>query len=154
MITVKIDEETLLDMLVDRVEHWTDDSDVVELYSKYYENMVYGGCFEGAEFDVMSIVDNDYVNWLTVVDREEYEKDRAEYLRDNIRDFIKENKDLYDEEDAEEKADFLQELKDKIEELKEEAPEFDDLETGESSIELNSYRWIEAKTDDLILIRY
>ena len=149
MITVKIDEETLLDMLVDRVEHWTDDRDVIELYSKYYENMVYGGCFEGAEFDVMSIVDNDYVNWLTVVDREEYEKDRAEFLKDNIKNFIEENKDLY-----EEKEDFLAELKDKIEELKEEAPEFDDLETGESSIELDSYRWIEAKTNDLILVRY
>ena len=72
MVTVKIDEEALLDMLVDRVEYWTDDSDVVELYSKYYENMVYGGCFEDSTFDVNSIVDNDYINWLTVADREEY----------------------------------------------------------------------------------
>jgi hypothetical protein len=149
MITVKIDEEDLLDMLVNRVEHWTDDSDVIKLYSKYYENMVYGGCFEDAELDIKSIVDNDYVNYLTVADREEYEKDRAEYLRDNIKNFIEENKDLY-----EEKEDFLAELKDKIEELKEEAPEFDDLETGENSLFNDRYNCIEAKTDDLVLIRY
>ena len=151
MITVKIDEADLLDMLVDRVGYWTDDRDVLKLYEQYYDSMVYGGCFDGAELDINSIVDNDYVNWLTVADREEYNKDREEYLRDSIKNFIEENKDLYDEE---EKADFLQELKDKIEELKEEAPEFDDLEIGESSIELDRYRCIEAKTDDLILIRY
>ena len=149
MVTVKIDEADLLDMLVDRVGYWTTDEDVKELYSKYYENMVYGGCFEAAELDISSVVDNDYVNYLTTVDREEYEKDRTEYLRDNIKNFIEENQDLY-----EEKEDFLVELKDKIEELKEEAPEFDDLEIGESSIELDRYRCIEAKTDDLILIRY
>ena len=149
MITVKIEETDLLDMLVDRVGYWTDDDEVIELYSKYYDSMVYGGCFEDAELNINSIVDNDYVNWLTVVDREEYEKDRAEFLRDSIKNFIEENQDLY-----EEKEDFLAELKDKIEELKEEAPEFDDLEVGESSIELDRYRCIEAKTDDLILIRY
>jgi hypothetical protein len=149
MITVKIDEADLLDMLVDRVKYWTDDDEVIELYSKYYENMVYGGCFEGAEFDVMSIVDNDYVNWCTVVDREEYEKDRTEYLRDNIKNFIEENKDDY-----EDREDFLVDLKDKIEELKEEAPEFDNLETGEDRLFNDRYNYIEAKTDDLILIRY
>ena len=149
MITVKIDELDLLDMLVDRVGYWTDDRDVLKLYEQYYDSMVYGGCFDGAELDINSIVDNDYVNYLTVVDREEYNKDREEYLRDNIKNFIEENKDLY-----ENKEDFLAELKDKIEELKEEAPEFDDLEIGESSIELDRYRCIEAKTDDLILIRY
>lgn len=149
MITVKIEEEDLLNMLVDRVGYWTTDKDIIELYSKYYESMVYGGCFEGAELDVMVIVDNDYVNNLTVVDREEYEKDRTEYLRDNIKNFIEENQDLH-----EDREDFLAELKDKIEELKEEAPEFDDLEVGENPIELDRYKYIEAKTDDLILIRY
>ena len=149
MITVKIDEADLLDMLVDRVGYWTDDRDVLKLYEQYYDSMIYGGCFDGAELDINSIVDNDYVNYLTTVDREEYNKDREEYLRDNIKNFIEENKDLY-----EDREDFLAELKDKIEELKEEAPEFDDLEIGESSIELNRYRCIEAKTDDLILIRY
>lgn len=145
MITVKIDEADLLDMLVNRVGYWTDDREIKELYSQYYDSLVYGGCFDGAELDIHSIVDNDYVNWLTVVDREEYNKDREEYLRDNIKNFIEENKD---------EEDFLADLKDKIEELKEEAPEFDDLEIGESSLGLDRYNCIEAKTDDLILIRY
>ena len=149
MITVKIDEADLLDMLVDRVGYWTDDRDILKLYEQYYDSLVYDGCFDGAELDINSIVDNDYVNYLTVVDRDEYNKDREEYLRDNIKNFIEENQDLY-----EDREDFLDELRDKIQELKEEAPEFDDLEIGESSIELNRYRCIEAKTDDLILIRY
>ena len=149
MITVKIDESDLLEMLVDRVGYWTDDRDILNLYEQYYDSMVYGGCFDGAELDISSIVDNDYVNWLTVVDREEYEKDRAEFLKDNIKNFIEENKDLY-----EDKEDFLSELKDKIEELKEEAPEFEDLEVGEDRLFNDRYNCIEAKTDDLILIRY
>jgi hypothetical protein len=149
MITVKIDEADLLDMLVDRVGYWTDDRDVLKLYEQYYDSMVYGGCFDGAELDINSIVDNDYVNWCTVVDREEYNKDREEYLKDNIKNFIEENKDLY-----EDREDFLAELKDKIEELKEEAPEFDDLEVGEDRLFNDRYNCIEAKTDDLILIRY
>lgn len=151
MITVKIDEADLLDMLVDRVDYWTSDRDVLKLYEQYYDSLVYGGCFEDAELDINSIVDNDYVNYLTVVDRDEYNKDREEFLKDSIRNFIEENKDLYDEE---EKADFLQELKDKIEELKEEAPEFDDLEVGDGRLFNGRYDCIEAKTDDLILIRY
>ena len=149
MVTVKIDEAALLDMLGDRVGYGTDDNEVIELYSKYYENMVYGGCFEDAELDINSIVDNDYVNWCTVVDREEYEKDRTEYLRDNIKNFIEENQDDY-----EDREDFLLVLRDKIEELKEEAPEFDDLEIGDGRLFNGRYDCIEAKTDDLILIRY
>lgn len=149
MITVKIDEAALLDMLVDRVGYWTDDKDVLELYEQYYDSLVYGGCFDGAELDINSIVDNDYVNYLTTVDREEYEKDRTEYLRDSIKNFIEENQDLY-----ENKEDFLADLKDKIEELKEEAPEFDDLEVGEDRLFNDRYNCIESKTDDLILIRY
>lgn len=37
MITVKIDEADLLDMLVYRVKHWTDDRDVLKLYEQYYD---------------------------------------------------------------------------------------------------------------------
>ena len=67
MATVHIDNETMLEMLMDRVKHWTDDDDTLELYSQYYERMVYGGAFDGCDFDIMQIVDNDYVNWLAVV---------------------------------------------------------------------------------------
>ena len=64
---VNIDNDMALEMLLNRLEHWTDDIATYRLYEIMYENYVDGGCFEGGEFDVMAIVDNDYVNWCTVV---------------------------------------------------------------------------------------
>lgn len=69
MITIKMDENTVIDMLVDRVAQWTDDEDIIELYRKMYENEVYEGFFDNVEFDVMTIVDNDWVNNTDVVSR-------------------------------------------------------------------------------------
>lgn len=67
MINVRIDEDELLDMLMDRLAFWTDDDDATKLFEQYYENMINGGCFDGADLDIKGIVDNDYVNWLDVV---------------------------------------------------------------------------------------
>lgn len=64
---VKMDEDEVISMLVNRVYNWTDNEDVVSLFEKMYENSVYGGVFDGAELDVMAIVDNDYVNWCNVI---------------------------------------------------------------------------------------
>jgi hypothetical protein len=64
---VRIDESTALDMLLDRLEHWTDDHTTYRLYEAMYENYIDCGCFEGGEFDVMAIVDNDYINYCDVV---------------------------------------------------------------------------------------
>lgn len=64
---VKIDEGLALDMLMNRVNYWTDDEEVYHLYEAMYENYVYDGVFDGGEFDVMVIVDNDYVNWCDVI---------------------------------------------------------------------------------------
>ena len=74
MINVSIDEDVLLDLLVERVKYWTDDSDTIELFEQYYTNMVQDGCFEGAELDISVIVDNDYINYFRVM-----EKDDPEY---------------------------------------------------------------------------
>lgn len=71
MITVQIDEVTLLDMLVDRVEYWTDDRDVIELYQGYYNSLIEGGYFEGGVLDIAAIVDNDYVNYTQVMTSDE-----------------------------------------------------------------------------------
>lgn len=72
---VRIDEDTAIEMLMDRVHFWTDDDIVCELYHKMYENYVYNGCFDGGEFDIMKIVDNDYVNYCDVISKcdESYE---------------------------------------------------------------------------------
>lgn len=75
MINVKISEDTLLDALVERVRFWSDDSDVVGLFEEYYSNLIDCGGFDGAEVDVMSIVDNDYVNWTSVYSEEDLDSE-------------------------------------------------------------------------------
>ncbi len=74
MITVKIDEDVLLEMLMDRVEFWTDDELTRSLFRDYYEDTIAGGCFDGCELDIRSIVDNDYVNNLITVSEEDFKQ--------------------------------------------------------------------------------
>lgn len=64
---VKIDNEMALNMLMDRLYFWNVDDVTYHLFEKMYEYYIDGGCFEGTEFDVMQIVDNDYVNWCSVI---------------------------------------------------------------------------------------
>lgn len=68
---VNIDNDTALEMLLDRLEHWTDDHTTYRLYEAMYQSYIDGGCFDGGEFDVMMIVDNDYINWCTVIEEDE-----------------------------------------------------------------------------------
>lgn len=72
MMTVKIDEDTALQMLLDRCEAWETSEDNIDLFEKMYESYIDSGCFEGAEFDVMSIVDNDVVNWTSILYKDDY----------------------------------------------------------------------------------
>lgn len=74
MVTVTVDENTLLKMLLNRLEFWTSDESVINLYRDYYEGLVYSGCFEGCELDIMSIVDNDYINILAPIRKEDFEQ--------------------------------------------------------------------------------
>ena len=96
MINVKIDETTLLNLFMNRLEYWTTDSDVLELYEKYLQNLIFNGCFEGAELDVNLIVDNLYVNDTAVTDKEglsqQYDIDVNDYDRILASD---EDNDLY-----------------------------------------------------------
>ena len=68
MVNVQIDESDLLDMLVERVKYWTTEKSTVDLFAGYYQLMIEGGCFDGAYLDVSLIVDNDYINNLSVYD--------------------------------------------------------------------------------------
>lgn len=70
MINVKIDEITLLNLFMNRMEYWTTDADVLELYESYLKELIDCGCFEDAELDVDLIIDNLYVNDTAVTDRE------------------------------------------------------------------------------------
>ena len=95
MITIKIDEGKLLEMLVDRVKFWASDESVINLYKDYYEGLIYSGCFEGCALDIMSVVDNDYVNNLTTISKEDFEQWSIESeMDDKVVAFDKEE-DLY-----------------------------------------------------------
>lgn len=64
MITVKIDESDLLELLMARVEWHTDDVDTQELFREYYSTMV--DYMDGMELDINKIVDDDYYNNFNV----------------------------------------------------------------------------------------
>lgn len=70
---VTIDNYDALEMLMSRLKFWTDDYITTSLFETYYENLIEEGCFDGREFDVMSIVDNDYVNWCDVITKDDFE---------------------------------------------------------------------------------
>ena len=70
MLNVKIDELTALDMLCERVRFWRS-GEQAELFDKMYENYVYNGFFEDGEFDVDLIVDNDVVNYCSIIGDDE-----------------------------------------------------------------------------------
>ena len=95
MVTVTINEDTLLEMLLDRLRFWTDDESVINLYRDYYEGLVYSGCFEGCTLDIMSIVDNDYINNLAPIRKEDFEQWGIESEIDDKIVAFNEEKDLY-----------------------------------------------------------
>ena len=95
MITIKIDEDKLLEMLVDRVEYWTSDENVIALYRNYYEMLIDFGCFEGCELDIMGVVDNDYINNLIVLNKEDFEDYGVESLEDDKIEAYNEEQNLY-----------------------------------------------------------
>lgn len=88
MINVTINPDDMLTMLNDRVAYWTDDETARALYSDMYERAIYGGGFSGCNFDVLQIVDNDYINWCQVITKDD--KDFAKlcelYKRDGLTD--------------------------------------------------------------------
>lgn len=95
MITVTIDEDTLLGMLIDRVEFWTSDEVEIDLYRDYYEGLVDSGCFNGCKLDIMSIVDDDYVNNFTTVSKKDFEQWGIESEADGSIVAFNKEKDLY-----------------------------------------------------------
>jgi hypothetical protein len=95
MITVKIDEGLLVEILLNRVEFWTDDNRIQDLFKDYYEKLVNSGCFEGCELDIISIVDNDYINNLTTISKEDFELWNIKSEEDDSIEAFNEEEDLY-----------------------------------------------------------
>lgn len=87
-MSVKIDNDKMINMLLERLGYWTDDDITFRLYEAMYKNYVYGGCFDDGEFDVKSIVDNDYANLCTVIseDDDEYEDIKKLYDKQGLGD--------------------------------------------------------------------
>lgn len=69
MINVKIHETTLLNLFMERLEYWTTNEKVLELYKRYLKELIDCGCFEGTELYVDLIIDNIYVNDTAVTDK-------------------------------------------------------------------------------------
>ena len=151
MIDIKMDSDDMIEALIKRVGYWTDDSDVVELFEQYYENAVEGGCFDDSEFNVMSIVDNDYVNNTTIITRGEFDEAREKYIEEYL------DLDGFTEDNLEE-GETLEDLKKQREEARqqyeEDTPEWDDIEYGENNIEFLEGSYIEAKTDRCLLVSW
>ena len=67
-IEVRIDRDDALDMLMNRLsDRWTDEDDVYDLFEQMYTKYIDEGVFDGQEFNVSVIVDNDYVNYCDVI---------------------------------------------------------------------------------------
>lgn len=95
MINVKIDELTLLNLFMSRLEHWTTNSDVLELYESYLKSLIDCGCFKNSELDVNLTIDNLYINDTTIMDKEMLDNNNIE-VDDSDKVLAKnEDKDLY-----------------------------------------------------------
>ena len=95
MINVQINEATLLNLFMDRVEYWTSDADMLELYEDYLKELIDSGCFDGSELDVNMFVDDLYINDTTIMNKGMlYENDIE--VNDSDKVLAKnEDKDLY-----------------------------------------------------------
>ena len=95
MINVQINETTLLNLFMNRLEYWTSDDYVLGVYENYLKDLIDCGCFDGAEIDVNLIVDNLYINDTTIMDREMLDDNDIE-VDDSDKVLAKnEDKDLY-----------------------------------------------------------
>lgn len=65
--TVKISNDTLLNMLQDRLEYHRIAGAELDMYMDMYEHMVDGCVFESIEFDPLYIVDNDVITNCAVI---------------------------------------------------------------------------------------
>ena len=79
LINVKIEDWQLLEMLLERCQVWGTSKDNIDLFEKMYQNYIDGGVFDSAELNIMSIVDNDVVNYCSVI--EKGEKDFKKLLK-------------------------------------------------------------------------
>ena len=71
LVTVQMEDWELLEMLLDRCDCWGASKDNKDLFEIMYQSYLDSGVFEHGEFNVMSIVDNDVVNYCEVLYKED-----------------------------------------------------------------------------------
>lgn len=90
LVTVKIEDWKLLDMLLDRCDAWDISRNNKDLFEIMYQSYIDGDVFDGMELNIMKIVDNDAVNYCSVLYKEDTNKDDWEKLlklyKDDVRD--------------------------------------------------------------------
>ena len=91
MINIQIDENDLLDLLMNKLEYWAKDDDVLALYRDYLENLIDGGCFEGQTLDISVFIDNLYVYDTNIMDKEELDRNNIDI--DNYDKILAKNED-------------------------------------------------------------
>ena len=91
MINVQINETTLLNLFMNRLEYWASDDDVLKLYESYLKDLIDCGCFENRELDINLTIDNLYINDTSIMDKQE--------LLENYIDIYDEDKVLAKNED-------------------------------------------------------
>lgn len=79
LVNVQMEDWELLEMLLDRLSYWGQE-DNRDLFETMYQNYMDSGCWDGIEFNVMSIVDNDCVNYCSVLYKEDYKEDFEKLL--------------------------------------------------------------------------
>lgn len=68
MVTIRIEESDLLEMLVERVKFWECSKTEVNLYEKMYQSEIDSGYFNDANVDVNVTVDNDIINYCNIIE--------------------------------------------------------------------------------------
>ena len=151
MINIQMDSDDMVQALVDRVGYWTDDREVIDLFEQYYEYAVDNSYFDGSEFDVMSIVDNDYVNNTSIMTREEFDEAREKHIQEYL------DLDGFTEDNLEE-GETLEDLKQQREEARQEyeenTPTWEDVQESRKIPVFLDIEYIEAMTDKLMLVIY
>lgn len=76
MINVTIDSDDMIEMLCDRLQDWTKGTFSPEyaLFSQYYEDAVENRYYDDSEFYPALIVDNDWVNYMSVITEDEFDQ--------------------------------------------------------------------------------
>ena len=71
MVNVQVNGKDLLDLLMQRMEYWTRDTYILNLYEQYLKDLINGGCFEGTNLDISLLIDNLYINDTQIMDEED-----------------------------------------------------------------------------------